>query len=101
MVRTASLRSLRGRILRFTTPGDPGAVAACYVALLAITTAELPPASHQDLQGTLAACSTIASSGEYDIDADEYELQLLLRHDSDPLYKRLSIERDDLRNVCH
>ena len=49
MVRTASLRSLRGRILRFTTPGDPGAVAACYVALLAITTAGLPPASHQDL----------------------------------------------------
>ena len=33
MVRTTELRSLHGRILRFTTPGRPGAAAACYVAL--------------------------------------------------------------------
>ena len=33
MVRTAELRSFRRRILRFTTPGRPGAAAACYVAL--------------------------------------------------------------------
>ena len=33
MVRTTKLRSLRRRILRFTTPGRPGAAAACCVAL--------------------------------------------------------------------
>ncbi len=33
MVRTAGLLSLLRRLLRFTTPGRPGAVAACYVAL--------------------------------------------------------------------
>jgi hypothetical protein len=33
MVRTTGLRSLLRRILRFTTPGRPGAVAACYAAL--------------------------------------------------------------------
>ena len=33
MVRTAKLRSFRRRMLRFTTPGRPGAAAACYVAL--------------------------------------------------------------------
>ena len=33
MVRTTRLRSFRRRILRFTTPGRPGAAAACYVAL--------------------------------------------------------------------
>ena len=33
MVRTAGLLSLPRRILRFTTTGRPGAVAACYVAL--------------------------------------------------------------------
>ena len=33
MVRTAKLRSFRRRILRFTTPGRPGAAAAGYVAL--------------------------------------------------------------------
>jgi hypothetical protein len=33
MVRTAGLRSLPRRILRLTTPGHPGAVAACYAAL--------------------------------------------------------------------
>jgi hypothetical protein len=49
MVRTTGLHSLPRRILRFTTPGHPDAAAACYVALLAITTTGLPPASHQDL----------------------------------------------------
>ena len=48
MVRTMELRSLHRRILRFTTPGRPGAAAACYVALW-ITTTGLPPVSHQNL----------------------------------------------------
>ena len=33
MVRTTELHSFHRRILRFTTPGRPGAAAACYVAL--------------------------------------------------------------------
>ena len=56
MVRTAGLRSFLRRILRFTTPGRPGAVAACYVALW-----RLPrPDSHRlvigAFQGTPARC---------------------------------------------
>lgn len=49
MVRTAGLLSLLGRLLRFTTPGRPRCSGSLLRGSLAITTAGLPPASHQNL----------------------------------------------------
>lgn len=43
----------------------------------------------------------VASSAEQDIDAKKHELELLVRQDSDPLRKRLPVERDYLRNIGH
>src|SRR5207244_3931753 len=49
MVRTTGLHSFRRRILRFTTPGRPGAAAACYVALWRLPRPDFHRFSHQNL----------------------------------------------------
>jgi len=61
MVRTAGLRSLLRRILRFTTPGRPGAVAACYVALWRLPRPDLHRLVIGAFQGTPTACYALAT----------------------------------------
>jgi hypothetical protein len=52
MLRTTGLHLLLGGILRFSTPGHPGALGACYVALWRLPRPDLHRLADGDLQGT-------------------------------------------------
>ena len=52
LLRTTGLHLLLGGILRFSTPGHPGALGACYVALWRLPRPDLHRLADGDLQGT-------------------------------------------------
>src|SRR6266540_4344569 len=61
MLRTTGLHLLLGGIRRFSTPGHPGALGACDVALWRLPRPDLHRLADGDLQGTPRQCDQRAS----------------------------------------